>query len=38
MLRAALGAMLPDRLASTLAERLPITGELGGQTDAALTR
>jgi predicted Rossmann fold flavoprotein len=38
MLRAALGAMLPDRLASTLAERLPITGELGGQTDAALTQ
>ncbi len=38
MLRAALGAMLPDRLASTLAERLPITGELGNQTDAALTQ
>ncbi len=38
MLRAALGAMLPDRLASALAERLPITGELGGQTDATLTQ
>ncbi len=32
-LRAALGAMLPDRLAETLADRLALSGELGAQTD-----
>ncbi|WP_432770929.1 NAD(P)/FAD-dependent oxidoreductase [Sphingopyxis sp.] len=32
-LRAALGAMLPDRLAETLADRLALSGELGTQTD-----
>ncbi|MGV3482357.1 MAG: NAD(P)/FAD-dependent oxidoreductase [Sphingobium sp.] len=34
-LRAALGAILPDRLATALADRLP-AGELGAQGDAAL--
>ena len=35
-LRAALGALLPDRLAETLAERLALPGELGAQTDRKL--
>jgi hypothetical protein len=35
-LRAALGAMLPDRLAETLAERLGLPGELAAQTDRKL--
>ena len=35
-LRTALGAMLPDRLAETLAERLALPGELGAQTDRKL--
>lgn len=35
-LRAALGAILPDRLAETLAERLALPGELGAQTDRKL--
>ncbi|MFV0625644.1 NAD(P)/FAD-dependent oxidoreductase [Sphingomonas sp. ac-8] len=35
-LRSVLGAMLPDRLAETLAERLAIDGELGNQRDATL--
>lgn len=35
-LRAALGAMLPDRLAETLAERLALPGELSAQTDRKL--
>jgi predicted flavoprotein YhiN len=34
--RAALGAMLPDRLAETLAERLGLPGELAAQTDRKL--
>ena len=34
--RAALGAMLPDRLAETLAERLALPGELAAQTDRKL--
>ncbi|MDO9369989.1 MAG: NAD(P)/FAD-dependent oxidoreductase [Sphingopyxis sp.] len=34
--RAALGALLPDRLAETLAERLALPGELGAQTDRKL--
>ncbi|WP_338426338.1 NAD(P)/FAD-dependent oxidoreductase [Sphingopyxis kveilinensis] len=35
-LRAALGALLPDRLAETLADRLALLGELGAQTDRKL--
>ena len=35
-LRAALGTMLPDRLAETLAERLALPGELAAQTDRKL--
>ena len=35
-LRAALGALLPDRLAETLAERLALPGELGALTDRKL--
>ena len=35
-LRRALGAVLPDRLAVTLAEKLSADGELGTQTDRAL--
>ena len=35
-LRASLGALLPDRLAETLAERLALPGELGAQTDRKL--
>lgn len=35
-LRATLGALLPDRLADTLAERLGVPGELGAQTDRRL--
>ena len=35
--RAALGALLPDRLAETLAERLALPGELAAQTDRKLT-
>ncbi|OHD09945.1 MAG: hypothetical protein A3E77_11370 [Sphingopyxis sp. RIFCSPHIGHO2_12_FULL_65_19] len=35
--RAALGAMLPDRLAETLAERLALPGELAAQTDRKLS-
>ncbi|AJA10149.1 Hypothetical protein SKP52_16375 [Sphingopyxis fribergensis] len=35
-LRAALGALIPDRLAETLAERLALPGELGAQTDRKL--
>jgi predicted Rossmann fold flavoprotein len=34
--RAALGALLPDRLAETLAERLALPGELAAQTDRKL--
>ncbi|MBU1824045.1 MAG: NAD(P)/FAD-dependent oxidoreductase [Alphaproteobacteria bacterium] len=34
--RAALGVMLPDRLAETLAERLALPGELAAQTDRKL--
>ena len=35
-LRTALGTLLPDRLAETLAERLALPGELGAQTDRKL--
>ncbi|CAN5255860.1 NAD(P)/FAD-dependent oxidoreductase [soil metagenome] len=35
-LRAALGAVLPDRLAEVLAERIELAGELGGATDRVL--
>ncbi|MCW5646108.1 MAG: NAD(P)/FAD-dependent oxidoreductase [Sphingopyxis sp.] len=35
-MRAALGTMLPDRLAETLAERLALPGELAAQTDRKL--
>lgn len=35
-LRTTLGALLPDRLAETLADRLALAGELGAQTDRKL--
>ncbi|PTD26085.1 aminoacetone oxidase family FAD-binding enzyme [Sphingomonas fennica] len=35
-LRTVLAALLPDRLAETLADRLGLPGELGGMTDRAL--